>query len=214
MLFPWREDKTNACKRGEKSKWDCKYCGCLWCLLAAVLLALLSAGRALTGRCGTRSPGDLLFAREKPSLMLLSPLLGFSSTGSTLTLSALPDIAHTWKPCSLPLITVPANAVILQNVTITCLCYLQGGFILCLHLENALLADLYFSPWSIPSNLKNNSLIHSAVSSWQCKEEILPCVHALCMKCNYSTLNVIGALGSSCEEFSCILSDSKGGLIT
>lgn len=129
-------------------------------------------------------------------------------------LSALPDIARTWKPCSLPLITVLANAVILQNVTITCLCYLQGGFILCLHLENALLADLYFSPWSIPSNLKNNSLIYSAVSSWQRKEEILPCVHALCMKCNYSTLNVIGALGSSCEEFSCILSDSKGRLIT
>lgn len=61
-------------------------------------------------------------------------------------LSTFLDIACTQKLWSLPLITVLVNAVIPQNVTITSLCYLQGGFMLCLHLETALLADIYFSP--------------------------------------------------------------------
>jgi len=82
-----------------------------------------------------------------------------------LMLSAFPDTARTWKPCSSPLLTVPANAVLLQNITATSLHFLQGGFMFCLHLENALLAGMCFSPQSIPSNLKNNSLVHSAVSS-------------------------------------------------
>lgn len=116
-----------------------------WDWQAKGTLSLATVGPGWYG-CRMRKPGDILFVGKKSFLTLLRPLLYFSSTSSTLMLSTFPDIACPWKPCSLPLITVLADAVILQNVTVTSLCYLQGGFMLCLHLENALLADIHFSP--------------------------------------------------------------------
>lgn len=161
MFFPWREDETNACKRGEKSSTDCKYNFCLWsgCLFAAVLVGLTSKGHALICHCGTRLGGlwneeakrhcicqeEILPDTAVASLVFFLLLFLFFSTSRALTLSTFPDIASTWKLCSLPLIVL-VNVVILQNVTITSLCYLQGSFMLHLHLENALLADMYFSP--------------------------------------------------------------------
>lgn len=83
----------------------------------------------------------------------------FFSTSCALTLSTFPDIASTWKLCSLPLIVL-VNVVIQQNVTITSLCYLQvvlcSIFIwkmlcwqICISLHKTFLEIWKIATWSI-----------------------------------------------------------------
>lgn len=152
LFFSWRGE-TNACKGGKESSLDCKYVSCLWtgCLLAAVLVVLISKRHSHLPLCDqwegcrTMKPGDVLFVRKKSFLMLLRPLLYFFGTSKVLCCQLPWHCVHT-KTLLFTSYYLLVNAVILQNVTITSLCYLQGGFMLCLHLESALLADIYFSP--------------------------------------------------------------------